>query len=305
MDNAQKYIPMTKKEKIFRWCNIAFDVAIMLAGVALAIYYRSIGDPNNRFFISLGMLGFGVLPFIYELISRAKLTNSVFLIFNIYLLVAGLLGGALNGYNTYFWLDRVVHFIMGYMMAMLGLFIICRTKHNTKMHYLMVALFCLAFSLFIEAIWEIGEWTADNLFNQTAQGAKIGEYGAPLVTDTMEDICCNTGGALLFVLHYLTSKWSKKNLLISSMEKEFSIRHKLFEKSSKIAEQNPQNISAQPDENSEIKTQPAGALPVENDDKNSETATATTQSQDGSAALQTADSPENAAQSGVNENDEK
>lgn len=232
MDNAQKYIPMTKKEKIFRWLNIAFDIAIMLAGIALAIYYHSIGDPNNRFFISLGMLGFGVLPFIYELISRAKLTNSVFLIFNIYLLIAGLLGGALNGYNTYFWLDRVVHFIMGYMMAMLGLFIICRTKHNTKMHYLMVALFCLAFSFFIEAIWEIGEWSADNLFNQTAQGAKIGEYGAPLVTDTMEDICCNTGGALLFMLHYLISKWSKKNLLISSMEKEFSIKHKLFEKSS-------------------------------------------------------------------------
>lgn len=232
MDNVQKYIPMTKKEKIFRWFNIAFDIAIMLAGIALAIYYHSIGDPNNRFFISLGMLGFGVLPFIYELISRAKLTNSVFLIFNIYLLIAGLLGGALNGYNTYFWLDRVVHFIMGYMMAMLGLFIICRTKHNTKMHYLMVALFCLAFSLFIEAIWEIGEWSVDNLFNQTAQGAKIGEYGAPLVTDTMEDICCNTGGALLFVLHYLISKWSKKNLLISSMEKEFSIKHKLFEKSS-------------------------------------------------------------------------
>lgn len=50
MDNAQKYIPRTKKEKIFRWLNIAFDIAIMLAGIALAIYYHSIGDPNNRFF---------------------------------------------------------------------------------------------------------------------------------------------------------------------------------------------------------------------------------------------------------------
>lgn len=241
MNNAQKYVPMTKKERIFRWCNIAFDLAIMLTGVALAIYYKTIGDPNNRFFISLALFGFGLLPFAYELISRAKITNSVFLMFNIYLLVAGLLGAALNGYNTFYWLDRVVHFIMGYMMALLGFFIICRTKHNSKMHYLMVALFCLAFSLFIEAIWEIGEWSADNLIGQTAQGAKIGEYEAPLVTDTMEDICCNTGGALLFVLHYLTSKWSKKNLLITSMEKEFSIRHKLFEKSHKKIEKKDNN----------------------------------------------------------------
>lgn len=257
MNNSQKYVPMTKKERIFRWCNIAFDLAIMLTGVALAIYYKTIGDPNNRFFISLALFGFGLLPFAYELISRAKITNSVFLMFNIYLLVAGLLGAALNGYNTFYWLDRVVHFIMGYMMALLGFFIICRTKHNSKMHYLMVALFCLAFSLFIEAIWEIGEWSADNLIGQTAQGAKIGEYKAPLVTDTMEDICCNTGGALLFVLHYLTSKWSKKNLLITSMENEFSIRHKLFEKSHKKIKNNSENIVAQNDE-----------IPQNNVDKN-------------------------------------
>lgn len=247
MKNEQVFVPMTKKEKIFRWCNIAFDLAIMFTGVALAIYYKTIGDPNNRFFISLALFGFGLLPFVYELISRAKITNSVFLMFNIYLLVAGLLGSSLNGYNTFYWLDRVVHFIMGYMMALLGFFIICRTKHNSKMHYLMVALFCLAFSLFIEAIWEIGEWAVDNVLGQTAQGAKIGEYGAPLVTDTMEDICCNTGGALLFVLHYLTSKWSNKNLLISSMEKEFSIKHKLFEKSNKI--KNAVDISSENSKN--------------------------------------------------------
>lgn len=238
MNNAQKYVPMTKKERIFRWCNIAFDLAIMLTGVALAIYYKTIGDPNNRFFISLALFGFGLLPFVYELISRAKITNSVFLMFDIYLLVAGLLGSALNGYNTFYWLDRVVHFIMGYMMALLGFFIICRTKHNAKMKYLMIAFFCFAFSLMIEVIWEIGEWTADNLLGQTAQGVPVEGYGAPLVTDTMEDLCCNTGGALLFMLHYLTSKWSKKNLLISSMEKEFSIRHKLFEKSNKICDKN-------------------------------------------------------------------
>lgn len=248
MKNAQNYIPMTKNERILRWCNIAFDLAIMLTGVALAIYYKTIGDPNNRFFISLALFGFGLLPFAYELISRAKITNSVFLMFNVYLLVAGLLGAALNGYNTFSWLDRVVHFIMGYMMALLGFFIICRTKHNEKMHYLMIAFFCLAFSLFIEAIWEIGEWTVDNVLGQTAQGLKIAEYGAPLVTDTMEDICCNTGGALLFMLHYLTSKWSKKNLLISSMEKEFSIRHKLFEKSQK----NIKNNENKNEENSSI-----------------------------------------------------
>lgn len=279
MNNAQKYVPMTKKERIFRWCNIAFDLAIMLTGVALAIYYKTIGDPNNRFLASLSMLAFGLIPFAYELISRAKITNSVFLMFDIYLLVAGLLGAGLNGYNTFAWLDIVVHFIMGYMMALLGFFIICRTKQNTKMHFLMIAFFCFAFSLMVEVIWEISEWTVDNIANQTAQGLPIEGYGAPLVTDTMEDLCCNTGGALLFMLHYLTSKWSKKNLLITSMEKEFSIRHKLFEKSNKKGDKVVKNDEIIIENNGEK---------IENNSNE-----------------QSASSPENIEQINIDNNDEK
>ena len=233
MKKEKQFALSTKGEKIFRWCMMAFDLAIMLAGVAMAIYYKQIGDPNNRFLASLGMLGFGLIPFAYELISRGKIPNTVFLLFNIYLLIAGFLGAALNGYNIFSWLDIVVHIIMGYLVAALGLFILCHTKHNTKMHYLLVALFCLCFSLFVEAIWEVCEWTVDNIAGQTAQGVPVEGLGAPLVTDTMEDICCNLGGAMLFFFHYLLSKWTKKNLLIGAMEKEFSVKHKLFEKGKK------------------------------------------------------------------------
>ena len=249
MKKEVQFATSTKGERIFRWCNIAFDIAIMLAGVGLAIYYKVCGDPNNRFLVSLSMLAFGCLPFIYELISRGKIPNSVFLLFDIYLLVAGLLGAALNGYNTFSWLDIVVHFIMGYLMAALGLFILCRSKQNTKMHYLLVAFFCLCFSLFIEAIWEVCEWIVDNIAGQSAQGVPVGGLGAPLVTDTMEDICCNLGGAMLFFFHFLISKWTKKNLLIGSMEKEFSIKHKLFEKNKKAEKNNQENIEIKRSEN--------------------------------------------------------
>ncbi len=236
MKSEKKFVVSTKGERIFRWCMIALDLAIMLAGVGLAIYYKVVGDPNNRFLVSLFMLIYGIIPFVFELISRGKIPNSVFLLFNIYFIIAGLLGSALNGYNTFAWLDIVVHFVMGYLVAAIGLFILCRSKQNTKMHYILVAFFCLCFSLFVEGIWEICEWTVDNIAGQTAQGFPVEGLSAPLVTDTMEDICCNLGGAMLFFFHYLISKWTKKNLLISSMEREFSVKHKLFEKRNKDKE---------------------------------------------------------------------
>ncbi len=234
----------TKGEKIFRYINIALDAAIMLTAIGLAIAYKLGEDPNGRFAASLGLLIVGVIPFLYELIFRTKLPNSVFLIFNLYFILAGLWGSALSGYLTFAWLDIVVHFVMGYLMAMLGLFIICRTSHQTKMHFLLIALFCLAFSLLIECAWEIYEWVASIVANTRLQGEFVEGFSAPLVTDTMEDICCNFGGAALFALHYLISKWTRKNLFISSMEKEFSVKHKLFE-NSKLRK----NKQAEKDEN--------------------------------------------------------
>lgn len=230
MKNNTQYLPSTRTEKIIRWILIVFDVLIILSGIGLAVYYKIIGDPDNRFLASLSLLGFGVLPYIFELIMRSKIPNSVFLLFNVYLVIAGLWGAALNGYYNFSWLDIVVHILMGYLMCALALFVLVRTGQNKKMHFITVACFCVFFSLFVECVWEISEWTVDNIAGQTSQGIPIEGYGVPLVTDTMEDILCNFGGALIFFFHYLLSKLTKTNLLISTMEKEFSVKHKLFKK---------------------------------------------------------------------------
>lgn len=233
------FTPSTKNEKILRWILIAVDIAIALAGIGLAIYYKVAGDPNMRFLASLGILAFAAIPFAYELISRSKLPNSIFALFNIYLIITGIWGSALNGYYHYAWLDIVVHFIMGYLMAALWLFFLCRTKQHTKMHFVWIALFCVFFSLFVECVWEMAEWTVDSIAGQTSQGIPPEGFTVPLVTDTMEDIACNFGGAILFLIHYLISKFTKKNLLITSMENEFTKKHHLFEKRhEKLAAQN-------------------------------------------------------------------
>ena len=225
----KEFTASTKTEKIFRWVNISLTIAMALAGVGLAIYYKVAGDPNSRFFPSLGMLIYCAIPFVYELIARSKLPNSVFLIFNIYVAIAALWGSALSGYRDIAFLDIIVHFVMGYLIAALGLFFLCRSGENKKMKPLTVLLFCVFFSLFIEAAWELCERTVDLILNIDIQGEWVEGANAPLLTDTIQDIACNMGGALLFGLHFGIAHWAKKDLGIFSMEREFVVRHKLFE----------------------------------------------------------------------------
>ena len=257
----KEFTASTKTEKIFRWVNISLTIAMALAGVGLAIYYKVAGDPNSRFFPSLGMLIYCAIPFVYELIARSKLPNSVFLIFNIYVAIAALWGSALSGYRDIAFLDIIVHFVMGYLIAALGLFFLCRSGENKKMKPLTVLLFCVFFSLFIEAAWELCERTVDLILNIDIQGEWVEGANAPLLTDTIQDIACNMGGALLFGLHFGIAHWAKKDLGIFSMEREFAVRHKLFEgraqkQSNKAETTSEQNETDQNSiEKTEIETQ--------------------------------------------------
>lgn len=261
---------MSKNQKIVRWVLIAFDFAIMLTGLAMAIYWQVVGDPQNRFLASIGIFCFGFIPFIYELISWGRVPNSVFLIFDIYLAIAGLWGATFNGYNTFEWLDIVVHLIMGYAVSMFGLFLLCRTKQNKTMHYVTLGLFCVCFSLFVECVWEVCEWFVDNFFGQTAQGFPIEGYDVPLVTDTMIDIVCNLSGALLFLIHYLVGKATKnKYLFIEKIEEEFSNKYILFEKSNKkINNYSPENTEQKNDDEKLNKSENNSEKNQKNNQKN-------------------------------------
>ena len=249
--SKKEFVDSTKNEKIFRYVNIALTIAMAMTGVALAIYYKVAGDPNERFFPSLGMLLYCAIPFLFELITRSKLPNSVFLIFNIYVAIAGLWGSALflifniyvaiaglwgsalSGYKDIAFLDIIVHFVMGYLISVLGFFFLCRNGENKKMNKITILLFCVFFSLFIESAWELSERTLDLILKIDIQGEWVAGTNAPLLTDTIEDIACNMGGALLFGVHFALSLIFKKDFGILSMEKEFATRHRLFEKKNK------------------------------------------------------------------------
>ena len=217
---AEKVKNKIKNDKVFRIINLIIMFLLCLSCIIFAFYYGFVSDPNSRIIPSICIAVLSLVPLFIELIFRKKFNNVVFLAIEIYLIFAGLIGSVLNVYYLVAWYDIIIHTLMGYLVALCGIFVISRIGNYKKMNALLVATFCLCFSLAIEVLWELFEWGADNLFNQTMQGEKIVGLGEPLVGDTMLDLLCNTIGSFLFFIHFIVGRTTKFSLGIKFLEKQ-------------------------------------------------------------------------------------
>lgn len=218
--NWKAFEQLEKHNKIFRIINLVVMALLCCSCVALAFYYGLVYDPNNRIIPAVCIALLSLVPLVVELIFGRRFNNVVFLAIEIYLIFAGLIGSVLNVYYLTSWYDIVIHILMGYLVAMCGIFVISRLGEYKKFNVVLVALFCVCFSLAIEVLWEIFEWAADSLFGQTMQGEKLPGVNQPLVGDTMLDLVCNTTGAVVFFFHFVLGKTTKKSLGINFIEKQ-------------------------------------------------------------------------------------
>lgn len=221
-----KFKELSKYDKIFRIINLSVMAILLGVIIGLTIYFMTIKDPNNRVPAGFAMMFAVVAPYLFELVFRTRISNLLFIGIEVYASIAGIWGSLLNGYNQFFWLDIVTHSIMGYLCAIVGIFLISRLTDYKKITPLAVLFFCFFFSMAVELIWELAEWFADLFINQTAQGIKIfdpatGKW-APQVTDTMEDIFCNFCGGLVFIIHFAIGKFTKCSLGINLIENELA-----------------------------------------------------------------------------------
>ena len=77
------------------------------------------------------------------------------------------------------------------------------------------------------------------------QGAPIEDYGYPLIIDTITDMFCNLGGALIFAAHFLIGKLTKCSLGINYIEKELVIKKKQKQEENALEEKPAQSEEIQ------------------------------------------------------------
>lgn len=158
--------------------------------------------------------------------------ESIFLVF----IVAALLLGEVADFFVHIsWWDDMLHLISGFLVAIVGFSIInSAVKNPTKkivINPFVIAIFVFCFSMTIEIIWELLEYTLDSLSTtsnmlRTVDSVTLEPYeGLFAIRDTMHDIILNVVSALtISILGYFDSKHDfrlfKKWLIYSTQDLE-------------------------------------------------------------------------------------
>lgn len=224
------FAQLSSKDKILRIITLCLSAAVFLACVVAGIYFMIAGDPDNRILPSFGVALLAVLPYAIELVFRTRLSSFMLLFVYIFMFFAGFLGCSMNWYNIYAPYDKIIHGIFGYVGCAIGLFAIVKTKNYGGLNVFGLILFVFAFSMACGAIWEIIEFTADNLMGAHGQGfpmtgiTESGEIvtGVIDVSDTMTDIIMNFIGAVVFSVHLLLHRLTKKDLFLGTAIENFA-----------------------------------------------------------------------------------
>ena len=186
------------------------DILLRLVIIILIIINLVNGDYDN---IGVLVLTFFLTfyDFILQKIFKIKLRTPSKIMLSIFIFLAQCLGTTLDFYNIFPWWDIMLHFSSGiliYFIAIDIILIICKKNKDVKLNKFIICLFAVCFSLAISNLWEIFEFSVDNIFNLDTQ--KTGELvGKLAIKDTMTDLISSLCSTLLcFVITYFfgTSK---------------------------------------------------------------------------------------------------
>lgn len=115
------------------------------------------------------------------------------------------LGEVHDYYGRFWWWDIALHTTSGFLLGIIGFLLVYVLNESEHIHLQMrpgfVAFFAFLFALGMGALWEIFEFSMDNLLGMNMQKAMLGDESG--LTDTMFDLVVDAIGALVIsVLGY-------------------------------------------------------------------------------------------------------
>lgn len=212
---------LSKNKKILTIVNYSLCTFLALTCLAFTITILCLGDPTNRLVACITTCILYLLPLIIQWIFNTRISPVVVLIYIIFITFAAFCGSCLN--LNYLWvgMDKIQHFTWGYISCFVGLFYLSRTKEIDKIKTSTIVIIFLAISIASAGLWEVIEFSCDNILNQTMQGIPVD--GVTPVNDSMFDIIIHSCGSLLFLFHFMLEKLTRKNLGITSAINDFKI----------------------------------------------------------------------------------
>lgn len=189
-------------------------IILMLIINTVCMIFSMFGIYNSNILVCLSLYVIVFLPKILRKFS-SKVNDLIELIFLIFIFFAQLLGSILHFYGIIYWYDSFMHYISGILTSFLAILILVIFNKYDKKDKIFNIIFIISITLMVAGLWEIFEFTSDNLLGLDAQ-----RVVATGVTDTMKDIICAFLGSVLFSICYLYESVKNKNLLIKEFIKK-------------------------------------------------------------------------------------
>ncbi len=113
------------------------------------------------------------------------------------------LGEVRRFYDLFWWWDMVLHFGSGLLLGIFGFMLIYILNEDERAHLSVrpgfMALFAFCFGLALGALWEIFEFSMDQIFGTNMQKPMLGDPSG--LTDTMWDLIVDGLGAAIVALY--------------------------------------------------------------------------------------------------------
>lgn len=139
------------------------------------------------------------LPVLLERRFRIHIPPEMQLLAITFVFASLFLGEVRDYYNRFWWWDIALHTSSGFLLGILGFLLVHVLNEAERVQVHMkagfVAFFAFLFALGVGALWEIFEFTMDQLFGTTMQKPMLGDPSG--LTDTMWDLIVDALGALV------------------------------------------------------------------------------------------------------------
>jgi hypothetical protein len=172
--------------------------AILIAGVLLALWERQWATAV----ITSGIILVTLAPLLLQRRVQVFIPPEIELLSIAFVFAALFLGEVRGYYQRFWWWDVALHASSGFLLGIIGFLLVhvLNEKEEIDVHMNpgFVAFFAFLFGLGAGALWEIFEFTMDQVFGLNMQKPMFGDPSG--LTDTMWDLIVDAVGALVISL---------------------------------------------------------------------------------------------------------
>jgi hypothetical protein len=173
--------------------------------------YRS-GNIGDQFFVSFALIALAWLLVIIDKLFKIRIPNFLYLAYYSFLIFTMFFGELLNFYHIFGWYDELVHYLAGILLSIVGIFIIVKMDNIGYLKFSILLLISILFVGFSSSIWEIIEFTIDQLFNANTTIS---------LSNTISDMIMNFLGGITFLILLVIDNSVYKSRYIEKLVKKF------------------------------------------------------------------------------------